>query len=113
MFTILELGPRECRGPLTAGPPHFFCGAPAAQGEPYCPECKARYHRGKSSKSLRALEAMIYGTDRSITLIGRARHTDGRGYVRSNVRFSIESMARREPTEHLIRLVGELDQNGE
>lgn len=114
MFSITELGPRECRGPLTGAPPHFFCGAPAGQGEPYCPDCKKRYHRGKSDKSLRALEAMIYATDRSITRITKIRGRDAHGYKRGNVQADADlAVTRREPTEFLIRLVGALDQNGE
>ena len=41
-----ELAPHHCRYPITAAPPHRFCGAERMLGCSYCPSCMAITHNG-------------------------------------------------------------------
>jgi hypothetical protein len=45
---LMELGPGECKWPITEGPPHRFCGCEAASGHVYCGWHCARAYRGES-----------------------------------------------------------------
>src|SRR5262245_26289546 len=112
MFTIIELRSRECRGPMTARPPHFFCGEPTDEGESYCPGCKARYHRGKSRTSLMALVNMIYGVDNSVVRLGRFRKNDG-GHVYFTHMEGLERRRETDADELALRIVADIDRNGE
>ena len=46
-ITIYQLRNNDCRWPLgepLARPPFLYCGCPAPEGEPYCPDHHARAH---------------------------------------------------------------------
>ena len=57
----------ECRWPLTARPPHFFCGEAVAQ-PPYCDRCRALHKpfTGKRGKDWQALAGMIDATEQTV-----------------------------------------------
>lgn len=75
MKTILELGFRECRGPVGNNRPQLFCAAPTAERESYCPSCRNKYYSGHG-KDWRELADMIYALDRSVTKV----HPGGTAY---------------------------------
>ena len=69
MFRVDELddGMRQCRFPLTAGPPHFFCGE-AVETPPYCDYCR-RAHKpftGKVPKDWQALAGMMDAVETTV-----------------------------------------------
>ena len=43
---LIELGPGECKWPITAGPPHLFCGVHTSENRVYCAwHCARAYRR--------------------------------------------------------------------
>lgn len=64
MFSLMELGPKQCRFPITDESPHYFCGEPT-DGRSYCPAHDERCHAGQG-KPWQGLAGMIEATEQSI-----------------------------------------------
>ncbi len=54
---FLELGPGQCHFPLGGpkDPPLRFCGEPAPEGSPFCPQCQAIAYRRPDTRGFRVI----------------------------------------------------------
>jgi GcrA cell cycle regulator len=56
-FGLMDLRYGVCKWPEGEQPPYSYCGAPALENGPYCPDHHRRAHQGPHHRALRPIES--------------------------------------------------------